>query len=158
LILTTQPEVLDGVDDTTVRPQIRAEYDSTGNQTAAIDADGHRTQFVYDASHQHTTTRFPDGTSTHVQYDPLENVARPTGREGRAASYGHGLLGRLLSGPLQLPEAGSDAPVTTYPYDEAGNLLPQTDALKHTPHYRHDELNRLVETVLPLGQTETLGY
>jgi RHS repeat-associated protein len=158
MTLTTQPQVLDGVSGTMVRPQTRTEYDATGNRTAVTDADGHLTQFTYDAAGRLTATLFLDGTSTQVQYDALGMVAAATDQEGRTTSYGYDLLGRLTSVTLPPPAAGADAPVTTYTYDEAGNQLTQTDALKHTTRFSYDELNRLVRKDLPMGQSESFGY
>ena len=39
------------------------------------------------------------------------------------------------------------SPVTTFDYDEAGNLISTTDARNNTTQYEYDELDRRVKTI-----------
>ena len=41
---------------------------------------------------------------------------------------------------------------THYAYDEAGDLVEQTDANGHITHYEYDGLGERTATILPLGQ------
>ena len=47
---------------------------------------------------------------------------------------------------------------TEYGYDEAGNLITQTDANGHVTQYEYDGVGRRIATVLPLGQRSTTTY
>ena len=48
--------------------------------------------------------------------------------------------------------------MTRYGYDEANNLIAQTDANNHTTRYEYDSMGRRTKRMLPLGQTELYAY
>lgn len=48
--------------------------------------------------------------------------------------------------------------VTSYGYDEQGNLIQQTDANNHTTTFEYDSMGRRVKRSLPEGQFETYSY
>lgn len=154
----TLPQVFDAVSGTVVRPEIQMEYDAAGNQTAQVDANGHRTEFSYDALRRLTRTIFADGTTQSREYDAQGRVVGVTDQAGQTTRYDYDSLGQLIAVTQPSPEPGSALLLTRYAYDEAGNLLRQTDALGRVTYFSYDELGRLVEKVLPLGQSELFAY
>jgi RHS repeat-associated protein len=158
LAKTIQPEVFDGAKGIRVRPETVQEYDAAGNRTAVIDANGNRTEFVFNNVGLLIKTVFPDSSFKERHYDARSRLIKETDEKGRSTTYGYDTLGRMVSVTLPPPFPGADPPVTTYTYDEADNKLTQTDALQHTVSFSYDELNRQVKRVLPGGETETHSY
>ena len=67
--------------------------------------------------------------------------------EGQQTTFSYDGLGRLVA----VSGLAGDA---TYAYDEAGNLLTQTDALGRVTRIRYDALNRPVEQQYPGGEID----
>jgi len=51
-----------------------------------------------------------------------------------------------------------DETLTQYSYDEAGNLIKQTDANGHETIFEYDEFNRRIKRILPGAVFETVDY
>ncbi len=94
---------------------------------------------------------------THfINYDGNNNLTSVTDAEGRTSSFAYDHLDRLTKvvAPFvdlftvtgQIVEAG---PVTTYVYDNVGNLWSTTDALGHTTDFHYDAWDRPLSIAEP---------
>ena len=153
------------------------EYDAAGRQTVVRDALGHETTHrpttppaaaspSTDALGHTTQLRLRRRSAGWSQTDLRRRHharARPTtpsagwspqtdqlGRDDRATSTTRSAGSRPSSTP--------SSQRTEYGYDEAGNLVTQTDANGHVTRYEYDGLGRRTATVLPLGQRSTTAY
>ncbi|BAY84562.1 YD repeat protein [Calothrix parasitica NIES-267] len=137
------------------------EYNAAGDRltptpkvyrTAIIDANGRRTEFVYNNRGLQTQIRYADGTVSQTVYDALDRVVKEIDQNGNLTEFEYDGVARLIS---VVDALGNK---TQYGYDASGNQITQTDALGRTTEFEYDALNRLIETELPLGQTETFTY
>lgn len=133
-----------------------SEFDSSGRKIKDIDPLGRVTRYVYDEIGRRMQTFFADGTSTSTFYDALGRSTIEQDQAGVRTAFGYDLLGRLTS-VTNAMETPSQT-VTTYSYNEAGQLLGQQDALGRVTRYEYDGLGRRVVTQLPLGQRSGTFY
>lgn len=152
LIRTILPEVVDARSRVTARPQVVRELDPMGRELAITNANGHRTQFTYDAAGRRTHTVAPDGTTRQEAYDAAGRRTAVIDASGQRTSFEYDAEGRLTA---VVDALGGR---TTYAYDQAGNLVTQTDALGRVTIHEYDALNRRVRTTLPAGESETMAY
>ncbi|MEU8609253.1 DNRLRE domain-containing protein [Actinoplanes sp. NPDC048791] len=142
------------------------EYDAIGNVVSITDAAGKTSTYTYDVFGRPLNSREPKDTANNVfivtpgpTYDGNDNVVREEAANGAVTESGHDPTDRLEF--RKEPSDGSGAPerLTTYDYDNVGNLLRDTEPkgnLTATPDdytttYRYDELNQVVEATDPLG-------
>jgi YD repeat-containing protein len=76
---------------------------------------------------------------------------RETDEANVATAYGYDNRGLLASVTL---DAGGSGAVTTYLYDDVGNLTSQTDPLNHTTSFQYDYLARRTRRTLPYNPSE----
>jgi RHS repeat-associated protein len=149
---TTFPEVFDAVARINVRPVERLELDAAGRRTARVDANGRRTEYLYNDAGRLVRTLYPDGTSQESVYDSLGRVIESTDEAEHRTLREYDALGRLAAVVDALDGR------TTLRYDEVGNLISVTDARNRVTRFSYDALNRLVERRLPGGQRESMVY
>jgi RHS repeat-associated protein len=133
------------------------EYDTAGNQTAFIDENGQRTDYVYDSMNRllRQLDPEPDGPgplgrpTTVYTYYADGRVKTVTDPAGRVTMNTYDALGRLYdqTGPDPDPTDDQPAPVTQYRYDPAGNLHLVTDPLGYTTTLDYDTRNRLTDEI-----------
>ncbi|MDD3275895.1 MAG: hypothetical protein PHP93_02475, partial [Kiritimatiellales bacterium] len=127
---------------------ISFEYDQNGNQTALIDGNGSRTEFVYDGLNRKTVTRYPDYNEEIAEYDLVGNRVKRIDCNGAVTHYIYDARNRL-----DLVQYGSDPsnPDRTrdYTYDACGNLLSvvESDSSEADVSYSYDALNRIVSEI-----------
>jgi RHS repeat-associated protein len=144
------------------------EYDLAGNQIAYIDANGNRTELVYDARNRvsQTTGADPDGKGPQrspvmrYAYDQAGNLVSKTDALGNTTRYEYDSMGHLTKFIEADPDgAGAlEAPVTQYQYDKGGNLIKVIDANQHSTQFKYDARNRLVQSIDALGSTAQYTY
>jgi RHS repeat-associated protein len=126
-------------------------YDQFGEQTAATDPVGNKTQFAYINGDlvsitdplKRLTTRVTDGVGR------LSSLTNPA---GQTLTYQYNALNQMTK--LTDPLGGS----TSFSYDGNGNLLQVTDVLNHATSYQYDSMDRLATRTDPLGSLETYEY
>ncbi|XVQ16167.1 polymorphic toxin-type HINT domain-containing protein [Spirillospora sp. CA-255316] len=131
-----------GVDPAQYRTTLR--YDVVGQLVEAVQPQvnverrggtpaPHRpvTRYGYNTAGERTHVTDPEGRTVTTAYD----------RDGRP---------RSVTSPSYTPPGGSSiTPKVTAEYDEAGQLVKQTDARGNTRHFGYDQLGRLVRTSDP---------
>ena len=172
----------------TARPVSYAGYDTYGDQTETVDANGNKTTEVYDRAgrvyetHKPAYTA-PDGSGTvnpvsSVVYDTLGQVTSATDERGDVTQYSYDQLGRLaktvapnggvttstydLNGdPTSLTDPTGAVTGTTYDY--LGRQATMTQAVRqtgaaYTTNYAYDPAGRLQRTTTPAGVSQNLTY
>src|SRR6516162_5565662 len=85
------------------------------------------------------------GHDTKLSYDLSGNVLTTTDARGNVTTNGYDSFSRLMqtTGPDPDGPGPLAAPVTTYAYDPAGNLIRMVDPLQHATLYAYDARKRL---------------
>jgi RHS repeat-associated protein len=111
------------------------DYDEAGNRTSEEDPLGHETKWTYNASHDLTSTTTPGGQTTTIKRDGFGNVES-----------------------ISRPAPGEATQITSFVYDEHGQLTSITDPLERTWSYGYDAYGDRTTEIDPLGETRTLAY
>ena len=125
-------------------------YDAAGNLTSTTDARGFTTTFEYDARNQRTRVTDPRGGITQSFYDAAGNRIAVSDPIGRITRFAYDSLNRAIASAQPDPAGSNDAAkglVTSYEYDQVGNLIKTTDPLGHFSTQAYDVLNRRIESV-----------
>ncbi|MGJ0515580.1 MAG: polymorphic toxin type 10 domain-containing protein [Methylomicrobium sp.] len=132
------------------------QYDPNGNLTQIADPLNHVTRHEYDSLDQvvRTLQPHPDISGQTLgqidaEYDPLGQITRVTDPRNLETGYQVNAFGNLLT--LTSPDTG----MTTFTYDEAGNVKTQTDARGKAVAYTYDNHNRITQVV---DDDQTVAY
>lgn len=131
-------------------------YDANGNQTNVIDALNHANAYIYDALNRQVQVIYPDNTAESYGYDGLNRKIAVTNQANIVTRFGFDVLGKLVA--VTNAFGTSQQMVTSYVYDEVGNLLQQIDGLNHTNTYTYDALGHRTKETLPGTQAQMFGY
>jgi RHS repeat-associated protein len=112
--------------------------------------------YAYDSFGRLTKTTNPDGTISTTSYDDANNVQTVTDENGHQTQTSYDWDGRLTA--VREYYTPTSYYLTSYAYDQMGNLLSETDANKNATTYQYDDLNRVVKTTYPDGTYETRTY
>ena len=129
----------------------RNAYDGLDNKVLATDAEGKKTQFVYDAANRlaSQTDGFESGddTTTAYRYDRSGNrtkVIDPRSTEAEpSAEYLYDELSRVAE------EWDGERNHTVYGYDEEGNRTSRQEPRLMATTYAYDELGKLLRVTQP---------
>ena len=128
-------------------------YDVNGDLIAHLDAERNETKFFYDFRHNLIELEDPRGISpVKNEYDDNGRLIKHTDAKGNTIEYTHNIGARQ---EIVKDRRGN---LTVFNYDEAGNVLSQTDALGSTTTFTYDERGNLLTTIDPLGQKKTFTY
>ena len=140
----------------------RAAYDLFGQQTLAVDANGHTTKTHYTYLGKPSEILHPDGSSETYTYTPWGALQSHTDRSGLTIHYQHDVLGREISKTYVgksghigtetrtynalhlLSETDLEGGQILYEYDPAGRLAVKC-AKGRVTRYGYDDLERVVE-------------
>ncbi len=118
--------------------------------TALTDANGHTTNYAYDAQGRLLSEAIPLGHTTSYGYDAVGNLVSKTDANSHTITYTYDALNRLTR--TQYPDGTSVA----YAYDALGRQVAMTD-WHGTTLYSYDALGRLLKTEGP-ESNEKISY
>ena len=167
----------DGTSGTLIRPVTKYDYDNEGNVTTVTDPRNFATTFLYDERDRKTQmTQQVDGSTaliTRYYYDKngnLQYVVDPAASStatyadvAHTTEYQYDALNRKTKEILPDPDGTGTAgtlsrPVTTYAYDNWGNLASVTDPRGAVTAYAYDTRGRCVKVTDALGHTAQTVY
>lgn len=171
--LTWSGDHITNVEDSAGR-SVDYTYDVDDNLTSVEAVDGAETTYDYDSGHLMTSFTRPGGGVTENEYDtsgrvvsqldPLDrettfsysgNVTSTTGWDGAITTETY-VDGRVVE---QTRAAGTALAATIYfEYDDAGNVLEQTDPLGNTTSYTYDGRGNPLSKTDALEQTSSWTY
>lgn len=125
-------------------------YDGLGNRISIVDANGHVTQFSYDALNRLIRESDPLGNTSEYGYDPAGNRTSMTDAESFTTAYVYDAVNRLVT--IDYPDPDH---AVSFTYDDAGNRTRMQDGAGTTT-WSFDDLHRPVEVVDPFG--DRVGY
>jgi RHS repeat-associated protein len=132
------------------------QYDPNGNLTQITDPLNHLTQHDYDTLDQPVQTRQPHPVlpgqtlgQIDTDYDGLDQITGITDPRHLSTGYQRNAFGDLLT--LTSPDTG----ITSFTYDEAGNVKTQTDARGKAVAYTYDNQNQITQVV---DDNQTVAY
>jgi YD repeat-containing protein len=151
--------------------QVRFERLKAGTNTYETLTKDLTTTYSYDALGHLTSTTDAKGNTAYCYYDELgQLIAKiaPQTQDGRAATtYSYDALGHLIEtrkwaqGALEANEtqfklkgASGEDIVTRQEYDNQGQLITQTDGLKHQTYYSYDANGNLARSWQTLKQAD----
>ncbi len=132
---------------------------SVGDITAVTDGNGNTTSYQYDNLHRLTQITFPDvgsGQKTRTFAWTCCGLDQVTDENGRVTKYEYYSYTKRLW-KVHEDYAGLNY-ITTYTYDEPGNVIAVTNARGKTTYYTYDGLDRRTRADYPDGTYETWAY
>lgn len=124
---------------------------TTANIASITDANGNTTAYTYDNTGNLASITYPDGTGEQATWLPGQLVSTYQDAVGTVSTLAYSSAGRLLSAD----QAGH---LTSYAYDDAGNMTATTDAAGNTSTFEYDAASRMVRVTGPTGATAQLAY
>ena len=155
-----RPFRVTSAEGTPVEVSTETGYTSTGLEWRYEDGEGHVTRTVYDRAGRPIQTIFPltdAGEAIERNfYDPAGNLERFVNAENVEREYVYDDRHRLIEEWLpDIFDAVSEQTVTDakiiWTYNEAGEVLSETDAKGNTTEYVYDDAGRMTKTVFPPG-------
>ncbi|WP_163834534.1 LysM peptidoglycan-binding domain-containing protein [Spartinivicinus ruber] len=134
-----------------VTPTTRYGYDLFGQQLSTTDANGNTNEQQWAAGHI-TGELHADGGQVQQQYDEFGHKVKQTNELDLVTTYGYDQVGNIT----QVNRAGGNN--DTYSYDAAGQQVSHTNALGKTEHYQYDSSGRVLSHTDYAGFTTTYQY
>ena len=130
----------------------RIEYNELGQQKAAIDQAGNRTEYTHDDLGRLIRTTYADGRFDESTYDAEGRRLTSRDRAGNVTSYEYDVLGRLKKTTY------ADGTFTTTNYDAVGKVTSSIDALGNETSYTYDDTGRRLTLTNALNQVTSFAY
>lgn len=132
-------------------PDVAYSYDNLGRLTQALDTNGHKAAFTYDAL-GHKLTEGNYFYTNSFQYDLAGRRTRMTWGDGLFISYDHLLTGEITA--VRENGAGSGVGVlATFGYDDLGRRTSLARGNGTASSYGYDPVSRLAQLTQDLGGT-----
>jgi RHS repeat-associated protein len=138
------------------QPAVSYTYTATGKRSQMSDASG-VTTYTYDSRDRLKSKATPAGTLTYT-YSAASNLltTRSSNLNGLTVDYSYDELSRLST--VTDNRLGTGANVTTYSYDNVGNLGSAVAPNGVTTNYTYNPLNRLTNLSIGNASTTLAGY
>jgi RHS repeat-associated protein len=132
-------------------------YDAVGNLSEVVHGDGTAVHYAYDAQRHVVGVRDErhSANNTTYAYDPagrISTVTQTLGSGQVVTRYAYDLRGNLAS------VTDPNGNVTTYKYDDFGQLLQQTSPVTGTTTYAYDPAGNLTRTVDANGSVSVRSF
>jgi len=121
----------------------RLGYTQNEDPNLVTDAEGNRTESIYDERGLVSQVIDANDSSTHYLYDENANLIEIKDAKGNATRYSYDGLDRLISTTYE------DQSSELIQYDKNGNILANTTRQAQTITYEYDALNRLIRKIRP---------
>jgi len=132
---------------------VQYEYDARGDLVAVTDRMGNTSRYAYD--YRHNMTGLTDAMGNilmRTEYDDEGRIVAQIDSDGNRIEYDHRLGDRQ---EVIKDRLGNQSVIH---YDEAGNILLQTDPLGNSTFYTYDTEGNLTSETDPLGNTTQYTY
>jgi YD repeat-containing protein len=141
-------------------PGSEMRYDTNGNPTQVIDAQGNATVLAYSATGNLTRMTDALGHATNYAYDSRGNKVRETAADGSVTTFTYDAMGNVLTESTARTDANGVVRtlVTTHAYDANGRRIRTTDALGHTRHTEYNAIGEVAAQVDALGRRTEYEY
>jgi RHS repeat-associated protein len=153
-------------------------YDSAGNLATITDARNNTYRYTYDSRNRKTSMIYPDGSHEDYGYDAAGNLVSYTTRAGqiRTATYDNRNRETVFAWNDGTPGAtsvydaanrvvalNSDVSALSYAYDDAGQLLRETQSISggggaKVVEYSHDADGNRLATSYPTSDVVSYSY
>lgn len=132
-------------------PVVTYACDELGQVMAMTDANGHTVSKAYDALGQVTEETDAKGHTRHKRYTLLDQLSEVVDEQGAVTTYTYDAANRLLSVKSAHLWQG-------YAYDEAGQLISQTNGANESIGYWYDSLGHQVRRSDARGKSTWFSY
>ena len=119
-------------------------FDDFGQLISSADALGNENRYEYDIAGQQISATDPRGATTASTYNLSGQITSLTYLDGGSVSYNYNTLGQTASITMKI--SGSQTAVTRYAYDAVGRQASVTNALGEITSYVYNEVGNIVET------------
>ena len=127
-------------------------YDANGNRRVAIEPNGNRMTYQYDALDRVVVETNAAGDVTRMAYDRIGNVASTTAPNTNVTSYVYDAAYRVVRVQDRL------GLVSAATFDRQGNRLSTADGNANVTRFAYDALDRIVRQTDPKGNATTFEY
>ena len=129
------------------------EYDAAGNTISKTDANGNKTEYVYDSNGQVIRIKAGASDVQDIQYDPDGNIISEKNAKGETTGYTYDTNGNVIK------EVYPDGSYTEYKYDAKNRVTEErdSDGASHTYEY-HSSLDLAVREKDKLGRVTLYDY
>jgi RHS repeat-associated protein len=128
-------------------------YDAANNKTREINTSTLlATYFDYDAYHRLVSTTYPDQSTATKTYDAEGNLISETDRNGNITTYTYDALNRLIQ------TIYADASSTQTEYDAIGRVIAEIDENNNRTEHGYDAAGRRIITRDALGNETVFTY
>ncbi len=119
-----------------------------------------RQSFAYDSHARLQTVTHADGAAIHYTYDPEDRVASIRAENHAAPNtlYSYDPAGRLAAVQQTLAGKWGDVITTSYAYDTDGNLIAVTDPNGNVTSYLYDDFGQMTSQESPVTGTTAYAY
>ncbi len=113
--------------------------------------------YVYDSQNRRTQIVNADGTRRIYTYDGMGRVVNEQDENHTSPNitYTYDPAGRLATIARKL---GSGTAVTSYAYDDEGNMVSMTDPNGNVTQFEYDDFDRRIKTISPVTGVSTQEY
>lgn len=127
-------------------------YDLDGNCIAQTDAEGNKTEFIYDERNRLIKTISPTGAVTAYEYNQEGRLSCIKNAVGQSHTYDYDAMGQLIR------ETSVSGNSTSYEYNVMGKVSAVIDAGKRRTEYEYYPGGQLEKIIFPDGRSERFIY
>ncbi|MEG0914545.1 MAG: RHS repeat-associated core domain-containing protein, partial [Christensenellaceae bacterium] len=128
------------------------QYDDKGQLISVTNSKGDVVKYTYDNMGRKASITYPDDKTVGYEYDEMDRLKKVTGLDGGVTSYEYDKNGRRT-------QTNSGGIVTTYRYDDVGNVVEQSTNTQLDFVYEYNKNNKITsEKRTEKGKTYTSEY